>query len=168
MTSPPGRRAAGAPSCSDALEATRHTLPSRSDLIHFAARLIGARGIPFCRRPSAEFGRSRRYAGCLRCDVSDTPPAKLCRKSSNCGRRVGGGLQIAAEGVVAIGVAASLFQVRHADRASRPRLKKAEGESLGSPSTRERLWRSWDRAKSIGPCDGSAALFANEKSCVNT
>jgi hypothetical protein len=28
-----------------------------------------------------------------RCDVSDTPPAKLCQKSSNCGQSVGQGLQ---------------------------------------------------------------------------
>ena len=42
------------------------------------------------------------------CDVSNTPPAKMCRKSSNCGRTVGQGLQIAAEVVVAIGIAASL------------------------------------------------------------
>ena len=43
------------------------------------------------------------------CDVSNTPPTKLCRNSSNCGLVWAEGLQIAAEVVVAIGIAASLF-----------------------------------------------------------
>ena len=35
-----------------------------------------------------------------RCDVSDTPPAKLCQKSSICGRSVGQGLQNCGRSVV--------------------------------------------------------------------
>jgi hypothetical protein len=130
-----------------------------------AARLRDA--VAGARKCDARIRTISLYAGRRGCDVSDTPPAKVWRKSSNCGPRVSEALQIAAEGVVAIGIAASLFLVRHADRASRPRLK-TEGESQGSPSTREHLMRSWDRAKSIGPCDGSAALFAERQPCVNT
>ena len=50
---------------------------------------LSAGAMLFASVAASQFGSSSIRARGAACDISDTPPAKLCRKSSFCGRSVG-------------------------------------------------------------------------------